>query len=110
MVAIPPIAGGGNSQTGSLSNFNLSTIFPEINIPPVAQANCQVKSAPGIPPLPPPGGMDFLQNTRPSQLATPDLLPHSIAFLGHTSHQMMPSFSVAPNMVPGISFPNMPEQ
>ena len=110
MVAIPPLAAGGNSQTGSLVNFNLSTIFPEINIPPAGQPNCQVKSTPGIPPLPPPGGMDFLQNTRPGQLATPDLLPHSIAFLGHTSHQVMPSFSVATNMVPGISFPNIPEQ
>ena len=34
----------GSSNTGSLVNFNLSTIFPEINIPPMVAAgpNCQV--------------------------------------------------------------------
>ena len=43
MVSLPPLAPGPNSQTGSLVNFNLSTIFPEINIAPGSQ-NCQGRS------------------------------------------------------------------
>ena len=37
MVPLPSLP--HNSQTGSLVNFNLSTIFPEINIAP--NQNCQ---------------------------------------------------------------------
>jgi len=106
------------AQTGSLVNFNLSTIFPEINIPAVGHAapNCQVK--PSLPSLPHPGSLEFLPNShRPGQLATPDFLPHhSLASLHlHPSS----SFSTAQvplppglpqHMVPGISFPNIPEQ
>jgi len=107
-------SGKVSSNTGSLVNFNLSTIFPEINIPAgVVGANCQSKPLVGLPALPPP---EFLQGSRSGQLGTPDLIPHSITLLGHTSHQV-PTFSVASNMVPGLStnmvpglpFPNLPE-
>ena len=41
MVSLPPLAPGINSQTGSLVNFNLSTIFPEINVAGPGAGNCQ---------------------------------------------------------------------
>jgi len=107
----------GSSNTGSLVNFNLSTIFPEINIPPMVAAgpNCQTKPLVGLPPLPPP---EFLQGSRASsssQLGTPDLITshHSLPILGHSS-QVVTSFSVAPpgissNIVHGLAFPNLHE-
>ena len=66
------------AQTGSLVNFNLSTIFPEINIPAVGHAapNCQVdlpllrepaanvaQVKPSLPALPHPGSLEFLPNS-----------------------------------------------
>jgi len=107
------------AQTGSLVNFNLSTIFPEINIPAVGHPapNCQVK--PSLPTLPHPGtALEFLPNShRPGQLATPDLLPHSLAPLHLHPSSSFSSSQVPPlppglsqHMVPGIPFPNIPEQ
>ena len=86
MVPLPPLA-GPNPQTGSLLNFNLSTIFPDIITPGVvsgqAPVNCQGRSGSG-------------------QLgaAGSDLLPHSFALLGHSSQVVPPTFSVASNMAP----------
>ena len=86
MVSLPPLT-GPNPQTGSLLNFNLSTIFPDILNPGAvsgqATVNCQGRSGPG-------------------QLgaAGSDLLPHSFALLGHTSQVVPPTFSVASNMAP----------
>jgi len=92
----------GSGATGSLVNFNLSTIFPEINVPSATGPNCQTKPLVGIPTIHP---SEFIHGSRSSQLAASDTIPHSIALLGHTSHQV-PAFSVASglssNMVPGL--------
>ena len=82
-MALPALpAGPPNSQTGSLVNFNLSTIFPSLGGPELGgpAGNCQLK--PGLASSVLPGSMEF---PRPGQLATPDLLPHSISLLGHSS-------------------------
>ena len=96
MVSLPPLA-GSNSQTGSLLNFNLSTIFPDIITPGAvsgqATVNCQGRPGPG-------------------QLgaAGSDLLPHSFALLGHThtSQVVPPTFSSVTSNVapPPLTFTN----
>ena len=76
---LPPIT----APTQSFINFNLSTIFPEINTPGAGQNNCHGRS---------------------------ELLPPPIALLGHTSQSMSASFSVPPNMAPPtLPFTNNPE-
>ena len=89
-----PTLAGTNSQTGSLVNFNLSTIFPEINVPAAVAAGVghgaavaaggghtgaacvQNKTGSSS------AGMDLV---RSAQIGTPDFLPHSLTLFGHTS-------------------------
>ena len=87
---LPPIS--SNNPGSSYVNFNLSTIFPEINFvseklavhgllptqpAPISVANPNSKNS-----------VSTSSSVDMRQLATPDLLPHSIAMLGHSTHQV----------------------
>jgi len=103
MFGISALGGGKvSSNTGSLVNFNLSTIFPEINIQQAPGPNCQSKPLVGIPPMPPP---EFLQGPRSGQLGSAELLPHSISLLGHSSQVPTFTSTISSNMLP---LPNLP--
>jgi hypothetical protein len=94
---------GYASQSGGSSyvNFNLSTIFPEINVGPPTVADKQLALLPNVPPptssrisssttvlptLPPPPTSSSADFRGP--IPSSNILPHSIAILGHGSHQM----------------------
>ena len=96
------------SASSSYVNFNLSTLFPEINFvpekltplpnhPPVSQSGSH-KSNNSSAPVGTTAGSTVSTassslSTVPNpadlrQLTTPELLPHSIAILGHPTHQV----------------------
>ena len=85
----------------SYSNFNLSTIFPEINVPglpPTDKIAALLPTVPPPPPLPttatPSRTSTSISTSLPS--ATPEILPHSISIFSghHAPHQM--SFASVP--------------
>ena len=105
-----------NNQSSSYSNFNLSTIFPEINVPGLPPTDKITALLPTVPPPPPAPLVSTSSRTTSTSLAptipslpssstssglpsTPEILPHSISIFGasshhHASHQM--SFGSVP--------------
>ena len=93
---LPPIS--SNNPGSSYVNFNLSTIFPEINFVNekiAVHGLLPTQPAPISAANPSPSKSSVIStatSTEMRQLATPDLLPHSIAMLGHTTHQVWQPF------------------
>ena len=106
---------GVGGVSSSYSNFNLSTIFPEINVPGLPPTDKIAALLPTVPPPPPAPALPSSSSSRSTSTSlalstgtsipsTPEILaPHSISIFGaaghHAPHQMsfgsMPPFSAA---------------